>query len=72
MINDLVDLAITEKDHAANAMLQWFVTEQFEEEDQTSAAVEWLKLADNNPNALLMLDNEFGTRVFIIPLTSGE
>ena len=71
MINDLVDLAITERDHAANAMLQWFVTEQVEEEEQTSSAVERLRLADGNPNALLMLDTEFGARVFTLP-PAGE
>ena len=31
MINDLVDLAITEKDHATNNLLAWYVNEQVEE-----------------------------------------
>jgi len=72
MINDLVDLAIAEKDHAANAMLQWFVTEQVEEEDQTGAAVERLKLAADNPNALLMLDRDFGARAVAMPATGED
>jgi ferritin len=32
LINDLVNLAVGEKDHATNIFLQWFVTEQVEEE----------------------------------------
>ena len=45
LINDLVDLAIAERDHATNAMLQWFVTEQVEEEAAAQEIVDRLKLA---------------------------
>ena len=62
MINDLVNLAIDEKDHASNAFLQWFVTEQVEEEMNTNDAVQKLKLAKDAPDALLMLDREMGAR----------
>lgn len=67
-INILVNLAIEEKDHATNAMLQWFVTEQVEEEANTSSVVEKLKLAGKKGPGLLMLDQELGTRVFIPPV----
>jgi ferritin len=36
LINDLVDLALEERDHATNIFLQWFVTEQVEEEESAS------------------------------------
>ncbi|HRP01159.1 MAG TPA: ferritin [Candidatus Kapabacteria bacterium] len=61
-INELVDLAINEKDHATNAMLQWFVNEQVEEEDNTSMIVDKLNLVGNNTQGLFMLDNELGSR----------
>jgi len=72
MINDLVDLAIAEKDHAANAMLQWFVTEQVEEEMNTDGYVQKLTLAGDSPNALFMLDRELGARKFTMPPASEE
>jgi len=62
MIHDLVDLAISEKDHAANAFLQWFVTEQVEEEDSALSIVEKLQLAGDSPGALFMIDRELGQR----------
>lgn len=67
MINDLVDLAQSERDHAANAMLQWFVTEQVEEEKNAEDNVRKLKLAENAPQALFMLDREMAARVFTMP-----
>jgi ferritin len=70
LINDLVDLAITERDHAANAFLQWFVTEQVEEEASANEILQNLKMAGNDPNALFMLDRELGTRVFTPPTTA--
>ena len=49
LINDLVDLAISEKDHATNNFLQWFVSEQVEEESITSELVQKLKLITYTP-----------------------
>jgi len=62
LINDLVDLAIKEKDHAANAFLQWFVTEQVEEEAAPKEIADKLKLAGDSPGVLLMIDRELGQR----------
>ncbi len=39
LINNLVDIAITEKDHATNNFLQWFVEEQVEEEENAMELV---------------------------------
>jgi ferritin len=62
LIHKLVDLAIAEKDHAANAFLQWFVTEQVEEEAVAEQIVDRLTMAGNNPAALLMFDDKLGRR----------
>jgi ferritin len=69
MINKLVDLAIEERDHASNAFLQWFVTEQVEEEASTDEVVQKLKLAGQDGSGLFMIDQELATRVFTMPPT---
>ena len=61
-IDRLVDLALQERDHAANAFLQWFVTEQVEEEATAVEALEKFKLAADSPGALFMLDRELAGR----------
>lgn len=66
-INKLVDLAIKESDHATNAFLQWFVTEQVEEEMNASGIASQLKVAGDSSNALFMIDRELATRVFTPP-----
>ncbi len=61
-IDDLVNLAMQEKDHATSAFLQWFVSEQVEEETSVDTIVQMLKMADKAPGALLMIDRELGRR----------
>ncbi len=71
LINDLVELADSEKDHATYNMLQWFVSEQVEEEDNVSNLIEKIKLMKDAPGGLFMLDKEFEARVFT-PIASSE
>jgi ferritin len=62
MINDLYALAVEEKDYASQIFLQWFVTEQVEEEDSASQIIEMLRMIGDNQQGLLMLDRELGER----------
>lgn len=71
-INDLVNLAIKEKDHATNAFLQWFVNEQVEEETSVDNVVQQLKMTEKAPGALFMMDRELGQRTFTPPAQEGE
>jgi len=71
-INDLVDLAIKGKDHATNIFLQWFVTEQIEEEANDNKIISKLKLVGEKGDALLMIDKELAARVFTPPAGSTE
>ena len=71
-INDLVDLAIKEKDHATNAFLQWFVNEQVEEETSVDNIVQKFRMAEKAPGALFMMDRELGQRTFTPPTQEGE
>ena len=64
LINDLMDLAISENDHAAKSFLNWFVDEQVEEEDSMGSIVNKLKLIDGKGNGLLMLNKELASRTF--------
>jgi len=71
-INGLVDLAIEEKDHATNIFLQWFVTEQIEEEGNDNDIIAKLKLVGSEGNGLFMLDKELAQRVFTPPAQTTE
>jgi len=71
-INDLMDLAIKEKDHATQIFLQWFVTEQIEEEGNDNEIINKLKLAGDKGNGLFMIDKELGARVYIPPAQSKD
>lgn len=66
-INDLLELAIEEKDHATQITLHWYVTEQVEEEDTVNDIVAKLKLIGNDANALLTIDKELDARTTTVP-----
>lgn len=62
LIHDLYDLAIKNHDHAAQLELQWFITEQVEEERLLGTVVEQVRMAGDNQAAMLILDRELGSR----------
>jgi len=66
-INELTDLARKESNHAAQIFLQWFVTEQVEEEANATSYVKKLKLVKGDGRGVLLLDQEAGQRVFVPP-----
>ncbi|MBK9240943.1 MAG: ferritin [Acidobacteria bacterium] len=61
-IDGLYELAFTEKVFAAMAELQWFVTEQVEEEKTIREIVAKLRMVKDDPSSLLDLDRELGAR----------
>lgn len=62
LINDLVESSLAEKDYAANAFLQWFVTEQVEEEASAKEVRDKLRFVGDDNVVLFMLDQELGQR----------
>ena len=72
LINELVELALEKHDHATNIFLQWFVSEQVEEEDSANDVVEKIKLMGDARGGLFMLDRELGQRVFTPPAATSE
>jgi ferritin len=61
-INDLYGLAAREEDYASLTFLQWFVTEQVEEEKNVGDVLETLKMVNGKSEALFFLDRELGRR----------
>ena len=59
-IHKLYELALAEKDYPTQALLQWFITEQVEEEQTVTGIIEQLKLIDARGTAVLMLDHRLG------------
>ena len=67
LINDLTNLALDERDHATNIFLQWFISEQVEEESGVGAILDKLKLIGKDSSGLFALDQELGLRIFTPP-----
>lgn len=61
-IGKLYKLAVEVDDVATQIFLQWFITEQVEEEANVDAVLKKLAMLGNNPNGLYMLDKELGAR----------
>ena len=61
-INDLYDLVSTEKDFASQALLDWFVTEQVEEEATVGQIVDDFKRVGDHGEGLFLLDKSLGER----------
>ena len=70
-INNIAALAEAEKDFATRNFMQWYISEQVEEEANANEIINELKLSADSKQALLMLDREKATRVFLFPVIPG-
>ncbi len=70
-IGKLMDLSREEGNHAAQIFLQWFVTEQVEEEANFSLIIRKLKRVEGDGRGLLLLDQELAQRVFVPPAAAA-
>ena len=61
-IHRLYELSVEENDYATQVVLQWFITEQVEEEKVTAQIIEQLKMIGDQDTSLLMLDRHLGER----------
>ena len=68
-ICNIVDLALTEKDHVTNSTLQWFVNEQIEEESNGKTIIEKIKRTKSSSDGLMIIDTELAARV-LSPMTN--
>lgn len=67
LINNIVDVATEERDHATQSFMQWFVDEQVEEEANVSELLDSLRLIEGEAkgNGLFMIDRELRQRSFV-------
>jgi ferritin len=61
-ISSLVELAVKEKDYATQIFLQWFVTEQVEEESTVQGVLAKIRLVGTDARGLYLVDRELGAR----------
>ena len=72
-IDSLMNIAIKENDYASRTLLQWFVDEQVEEEDNAEKNVRNLEMTKDSGHGLLMIDREMAGRASPVTLpASGE
>ncbi len=65
LINNLMDVAIEVRDHAAKSFLQWFVDEQVEEEANVQKILDQLRMVGGKGDGLFLIDKDLATRVFV-------
>lgn len=68
LINELVNCALDERDHASNIFLQWFVSEQVEEEASVGEVLDRMRLVGNDSAGMFAMDMEMSKRVFVEPV----
>lgn len=61
-IHKLMGLAIQENDYATQAFLQWYVTEQVEEEANVNDVLNPLRMVGNDKGGLMMIDQKLSGR----------
>lgn len=59
-INEIVDLCLKEKDHSTNNFMQWYVSEQMEEESLARSIIDKLDLVGTDSTGLYFFDREIG------------
>ena len=64
MINKLFALTSKENDYATQSMLQWFIDEQVEEEENVQTIIDNIKMVQDNGYGLYMIDKELGSRTY--------
>ena len=67
LINNLMHIAVEEKDYASQSRFQWFIDEQVEEEEHALELVNKLRMLDGNSYGMYMLDQELAARVYATP-----
>lgn len=60
-INDIVDLTLSEKDYTTHNFLQWYVSEQIEEERLARIILDKLKLIGDDKGGMYLFDRDIST-----------
>ncbi len=70
-ISNLMDLALNERDHVTNVLLQWFINEQIEEEASVRDMGDQIRMAGTSSESIFMLDREMAQRVLTTTAASA-
>jgi ferritin len=70
-IYSLMDIAREIKDHTTDIFLQWFITEQAEEEENMNRVLNKLKLIKGDGAGLFMIDSELAQRLYVPAVIPG-
>lgn len=70
LINDLYGVAVKSNDYASQIMLQWFISEQVEEEKTARDVIAALDMVKGRSDALLLLDREMSARPAASPIAA--
>jgi ferritin len=70
LINDLMHLAVQEKDYATQSLLKWYIDEQVEEEASMLKILKQIQMVGEKGHGIFMLDAQLGGRKFNPP--AGE
>lgn len=72
MINNLYAISVEIADAATQNMLNWFVTEQVEEEESAQKLIDALTFIGDHGYGIYMFDKELAARVYTAPATTEE
>ena len=61
-ISSMMKIAQEENDFATLAFLQWFITEQVEEENNVATIADKLRMVGDNPQGIFMMDRALASR----------
>lgn len=61
-IHEIYDLAVKEKDHATHVFLQWYITEQVEEEKNAQDNLDQITFIGDDKAALFVIDQNLGKK----------
>ena len=70
-IYELMDISREIKDHTTEIFLQWYITEQVEEEENMGRVLNKLKLIKEDGAGLFMLDSELAQRIYTPAVIPG-
>ncbi len=72
LINNLYKMAQKAGDYATEIMLHWFISEQVEEEATANEILDKIRLLNNAPNGMYLLDRELGVRAPLFTMPAGD
>jgi ferritin len=71
-INELMGMAVDSRDYATQTFLQWYVTEQVEEEANVGDILAPLRMVGEDKSGLMMIDQQLAQRLPPTPLAPAN